>query len=107
LPLPSAPRWRPDADVYETAGTVEILLDLAGVDEDAVDVQIFEDVVTVEGHRRLPPCDEGAVFHAAEIRQGPFHAALPLPARVDPESVRAVYERGILALTLPKLGETG
>lgn len=105
LPRPSPPRWRPDVDVYEAAGTVQVLVDLAGVDDDDVEVQIFEDVVTVEGRRRLPPSEEGAVFHAAAIRQGPFHAAVPLPARVDPDRVTAVYERGILKITLPTLAE--
>ncbi|MDQ3581021.1 MAG: Hsp20/alpha crystallin family protein, partial [Pseudomonadota bacterium] len=32
------PRWRPDADTYETATTVEILVDLAGVEEDDLEV---------------------------------------------------------------------
>src|SRR4029079_12553279 len=53
LALPSLPRWRPDTDVYETTGTVEILVDLAGVEQDDIEVQLFEDVVIVEGHRRL------------------------------------------------------
>ena len=30
-------RWRPDADVYETARTIEVTLDLAGVDEDELE----------------------------------------------------------------------
>ena len=103
LPLPSPPRWRPDADVYEASSSGEVLVDLAGVEEDEVDVQLYEDVVTVQGRRRLPPAEEGVVFQAAEIRQGPFHVALPHPARVEPDRVRAVFDRGILKSTLPKV----
>jgi HSP20 family molecular chaperone IbpA len=98
-------RWRPDADAYETATTIEITVDLAGVEEEDFEVQLFEDVVVVEGHRRLPACDEGAVYHAAGIRQGPFQVALPLPAPVAPEGVQARYERGLLRLSLPKRAE--
>jgi hypothetical protein len=42
------PRWRPDTDTYETATTVEIIVDLAGVDEDDFEVQLFEDALIVE-----------------------------------------------------------
>jgi HSP20 family protein len=98
-------RWRPDADMYETATTVEIVVDLAGAQEDDFEVQLFEDVMVVEGYRQLPAGREGAVYHVAGIRQGPFQVALPLPAPVDRERVEARYERGLLLITLPKLGE--
>jgi HSP20 family protein len=98
-------RWRPDADTYETATTVEITVDLAGVEEDDFEVQLFEDALVVEGRRQLPSCREGAVYHAAGIRQGPFQLELPLPAPVDPERVEVRYERGLLRMTLSKRAE--
>jgi HSP20 family protein len=98
-------RWRPDADMYETATTVEIIVDLAGVEEDDFEMQLFEDVLVVEGRRQLPSCQEGAVYHAAGIRQGPFRVELPLPAPVDSERVEARYDRGLLRITLPKRAE--
>lgn len=98
------PRWQPDADTYETAATVEIVVDLAGVDEDEIEIQLFEDALVIEGRRRLPACQEGAVYQAAGIRQGPFHVELRLPAPVDPERVETRYERGLLRITLPKRG---
>ena len=42
-------RWRPDADSYETAATMEIIVDLAGVDEEDFEVQLFEDALVVSG----------------------------------------------------------
>jgi len=97
--------WRPDTDMYETATTVEIVADLAGVEEDDFEVQLFEDALIVEGRRELAPCEEGAIYHAAGIRQGPFRVELPLPALVDPERVEARYDRGLLRVTLPKRTE--
>jgi len=100
------PRWRPDADTYETASAVEIVVDLAGVDEHDFEMQLFEDALVVEGHRHLPACEEGAVYQAAGIRQGPFRVELPLPVPVDPERVEARYDRGLLRITLSKRVET-
>ncbi|HZS34465.1 MAG TPA: Hsp20/alpha crystallin family protein [Methylomirabilota bacterium] len=96
--------WRPDADAYETRSAVEIVVDLAGLDEDDFEVQLFEDAVVVEGWRQLPGCAEPATYHAVMIRQGPFRIELPLPAPVDAERVSARYEHGLLRLTLPKRG---
>lgn len=95
-------RWRPDADTYETASTVEITVDLAGVEDDDMEIQLFEDALIIEGRRQLPSCDEGAVYHAAGIRQGPFRVELPLPVLVDPERVETRYERGLLRISLQK-----
>ena len=99
--------WRPDAYTYETATTVEIVVDLAGVEEDDFEVQLFEDALVVQGRRQLPSCQEGAVYHAVGIRQGPFQVELPLPASVDPGGVEARYDRGLLRITLPRRAEAG
>jgi HSP20 family protein len=107
-PRPLAqPRWRPDADTYVTAAAVEILVDLAGVEEDEIEVQLFDDALVVEGRRRLPLCEEGAVYHAAAIRQGPFRLELALPVRVDPDRVEARYDQGLLRIRLPRRQEAG
>jgi HSP20 family molecular chaperone IbpA len=102
LPLLAPARWRPNADTYETSSTVEVVVELAAVDEDALEIRLFEDVLVVEGHRELPACREGAVFHAAGIHQGPFRLELPLPAPVDAGGTEARLERGLLLITLPK-----
>ena len=99
--------WRPEADLYECAASVEVAVELAGVDEDDIDIQLFDNVLLVEGHRRLPPATAEALYHAAGIRQGAFRVALPLPARVYPERVEARYDRGLLRITLPKRAEAG
>jgi HSP20 family molecular chaperone IbpA len=76
-------RWRPDADTYETDTSVEIMVDLAGVEEDDFEMQLFEDALVVEGRRQLPSC-ENATYHAAGIRRGAVPSQLPLPTPVDP-----------------------
>ena len=99
------PRWRPDADAYETPTTVEIVVDLAGVAEDDFEVQLFDDALVVEGHRQLPACQAGAVYQEAGIRQGPFQLEVPLWTPVDPERVTVRHERGLLHITLAKRSE--
>ena len=93
--------WRPPADVCESASTIVVTVDLAGIDQDDLDVVLFEDALIVEGRRRLPS-DPGVVYHLAEIRQGPFRLELGLPGSIDQERVDARYDQGLLRITLQK-----
>lgn len=99
--------WRPDADMCETRASIEVTVDLAGVAEDDIDIQLFDDALVVEGKRHLAPCDEGGVYHVAGIRQGSFRLELPLPSTVDAEGVEARYERGLVRIVLPKREASG
>jgi HSP20 family protein len=98
------PCWRPPADVYETADTIGVTVDLAGVELDDLDIVLFEDALIVEGRRQLVPAEGPGRFHTAEIRQGAFRLELALPSTIDPEHADAVYRRGLLQMTLTKAG---
>ena len=95
--------WRPPADVCESNSTIEVTVDLAGIDQDDLDVILFEDALIVEGRRRLTGVDPGVVYHVAEIRQGPFRLELGLPGSIDQERVEARYDQGLLRITFQKM----
>jgi HSP20 family protein len=99
--------WRPAADVCKTERTVDITVELAGIDQDELDVVLFEDALIVEGQRRLAAVDPGVVYHVAEIRQGPFRLELPLPCSIDAERVEARYDQGLLRITFPRVRTKG
>jgi HSP20 family protein len=98
----SAEAWRPRADVYETADNVLVTVELAGLEADDLDVQLFEDALIVEGGRSIPGSWADGRYHAAEIPRGRFRLRLALPVVVDPDAAEARFERGLLELTLPK-----
>jgi HSP20 family protein len=93
--------WRPPADVCESERAIEVTVDLAGVDQDELDVVLYEDALIIEGQRRLTTAPNG-VYHLAEIRQGPFRLELGLPVAFDLDRVDARYDQGLLRITLPK-----
>jgi HSP20 family protein len=97
--------WRPNTDVYETDTAIVVVAELAGMNEDDIEVQLFEDAVLVEGTRELGRCEPGGVYHAVGIRQGGFRLEVPLTAAIDTERVEARYDRGVLRIRLPKRTE--
>jgi HSP20 family protein len=94
--------WRPPADVCESAHSIEVVVDLAGIDQNEVDVLLYEDALIVEGRRHLSTVTPKGVYHVAEIRQGPFRLELTLPVTIDQDRVHARYDGGLLHITLPK-----
>lgn len=95
------PHWHPDIDVYEGETAVTVLVELAGVNEEELEVLLFEDALVIDGRRNLPVAEE-VVYHAAGIRQGPFRVEVPLPTAVNADKVDASYERGLLRVRVPK-----
>jgi HSP20 family protein len=95
--------WQPAADVYESQASVNVTVELPGVSPDDVEVRFAGNTVVIQGQRRLPELDAGGVFHAAEIRRGPFRLELVLPARVATERIVIRGEHGLLFLSMTKV----
>lgn len=103
LPIPAArPEWRPPVDYSETDGAFAVKVEVGGMSEEDFEILLYEDVLIIQGDRPWRSSAAGARFHLAEIRHGPFRLELPIPARLDRESVTARYDRGFLTVILPK-----
>ncbi len=102
VPL-APPEWQPPCDVRETADAWTLQAEIGGLRDDELEILVYEDSVVVQGVRPWRAGAPDVRVHLAELRYGPFRFALDLPARTDPAAVRASYDRGILAVVLPKL----
>ncbi len=93
-------------DVSETEDQVRIYVELPGVSQDAVDVTLEDDVLTVRGEKKLERKeDEKENYHLIERSYGTFQRSLRLPFRVEPDQVQAEFNNGVLTVTLPKTKE--
>jgi HSP20 family molecular chaperone IbpA len=97
--------WRPRADVYETQDGVLVSVELAGVEAEDLDVQLFEDAVVVEGSRPVPEAFSDGRYHLAEIPRGRFRLRLALQGVVDPDRAEARFEAGLLELVMKRAEE--
>ncbi len=94
----------PALDVVETADTIEITVDLPGVDPDRVRVLIKAGTVLIAGEKPpagLPASD--ATYHLVERGFGRFARAVPLAVAVDASRAEAVLEAGELRVVVPKI----
>jgi HSP20 family protein len=99
-------RWAPPMDVCETKTDLRVLVELPGVTQDQIQVEINEGVLTIRGERSPDPAFRRDQLHRMERRYGAFCRRLNLPSVVDPEGVRATYRDGVLEIRLPKREES-
>ncbi len=89
-------------DVYETTSTLVIKAALPGMKPDEVDIAIDGDTLTIRGELKADEDAAGRDYHRRELHTGSFERALRLPERFEADNTNAVFENGILTLTIPK-----
>ena len=102
----ATPAWRPPVEAYETDDALVVLVELAGMSEDEIEVVLDDSVMTVRGNRRPAICEERRTVHTMGILYGPFAAEVYLPFSVEHEGVEATYEAGVLRVRLPRAAVT-
>jgi HSP20 family protein len=92
-------------DVYEDEQSLVLKLDIPGVSEEDLDVQLENNTLTVKGERKFEKEEREDNFHRIERRYGTFARTFRVPSTVDPERVDAHFDKGVLKLTLAKKAE--
>lgn len=95
-------RWIPATDLAEEDDALVLKVDLPGLGEDDVNVEIDGDVLTLSGERRFEQKKEEGSFYRVERGFGHFSRSFTLPDGVDPETVEGHFDRGVLELRIPK-----
>jgi HSP20 family protein len=97
--------WTPVADVHETDTGMVFCLELPGLSQSDIDVRLEDDELVVRGERQMDRPAPGEQFHRVERSYGKFVRRFPLRSHIDRASVSAVYQDGVLAITIAKKKE--
>ena len=94
--------WSPQMDIFETPEEVIIQAEIAGVNQEDLEVEINSKAVRIFGRRSESPMVANSTYRLAEIQYGKFERTLFLPAPIDTEVVSSSYSNGFLQLRLAK-----
>ena len=100
-----ARRWIPPMDLVETEDHLVLRADLPGVERDDIEIEVMDGVLTVSGERKAQHEEKREGFHRVERSYGRFSRSLELPKGVEPESVSASFDKGVLEVRMPKPAE--
>jgi len=93
----------PKIDIKETKTTIVVSAELPGIDEENVDVEIMDNVMTISGEKAEEKIEEGEGFHYKESHSGAFTRSFSLPADVKAEKAEAEMKNGVLTISVPKI----
>lgn len=93
--FPAVNVWAGDEDALLTA-------ELPGIDPASLEITVKQDTVTIRGERKAEALQKGESFLRQERGSGNFVRSFALPFHVDAAKVTALYQKGILQVTLPK-----
>lgn len=90
----------PAVDVLETPDELLVLVDLAGFDQDDIQLDVDNDVLRIAASRTLAIDEEETLL--AQERLTRFERYLQLPVEANIEDASATHEDGVCRITLPK-----
>jgi len=100
-----AEAWKPAINLYECDSAYYMVVDLAGVKGETIDLRAENRMLILSGERATPevagPSQKTRV-RLMEIDHGPFHRSLELPEDVDVDQIQATYRCGLLWVRMPK-----
>jgi HSP20 family protein len=99
--MPSLLPWNPDVEVCEQDDQVRVCIDVPGIDETQLSVEIDAGFLVVRGERQ----DDRAMERGqrrSELHYGAFTRRIPLPEGVDADNARAVLRNGVLEVRIPR-----
>ena len=95
-------RWMPAMDLLETADHFVLRADLPGMGEEDVNIELEDSTLTISGERKTEHESSEEGYYRVERASGSFQRSLTLPKGVDPETVSASFDRGVLEVRIPK-----
>lgn len=86
--------WQPAVDLFEDEDNYYARLELPGVRKDCIDLKLEDGELTIR--------DLESQASGVDARSVHFYRTVTLPEGVSVEDVSALYEDGVLSVTLPK-----
>jgi HSP20 family protein len=94
-------RSAPRIDAFEADGMIEMIAEVPGVPESAIDVSLDVDILTIEVDKGNDKESRRALF--TERMMGRFRRSIQLPFAPDPDKVEAALQDGLLKISFPRV----
>lgn len=89
-------------DLYETDDALVVTAPVPGIKPEDVDITITGNALAIKGETKAEEREEKGNYIRREVRYGAFQRTMELPVDVQADKAEALFENGMLKLTLPK-----
>ena len=94
--------WRPPVDIYETDEAIVLKAELPGISKEDISIEVKDNLLTIKGERNTDMEITQDRYYRQERCFGTFHRSFTLRDTIKPETIRAKYKEGVLAVKIPK-----
>jgi HSP20 family protein len=94
--------WIPALDVWETDNEIVYALDLPGIPEDKISVELDDGALTITAERERTQKESEERFYRFERRHGTFSRTFGVPQGVTETDISADYKNGVLEVHVKK-----
>ena len=94
----------PRVNLFDTGTALTAIVEVPGLNQDTIKVEVHNDVLTLAGERTVEP-PEGYRAHRVERGTRAFSRSFGLPTAVDAEKTKATLADGLLTVTMEKRAE--
>ncbi len=95
----------PPVNIRETENAFTVELMAAGLKKEDFSIEVDNELLTISAEVKAEKLQEEGKFTKKEFSYSSFKRSFTLPETVRQEDINAVYQDGILKLTLPKREE--
>lgn len=95
-------RFMPPADIRETEKSVELHLDMPGVDPSGIEIKLDGNLLTITASREERREEKDGEWVRQERAWGQFGRTFTVPETIDGTKPEATYKHGVLTVVLPK-----
>ena len=92
----------PVMDLVDTGEALQVKVELPGVTKEGVEISLKDDQLTIKGEKKEEREENTDIRYFVERTYGTFSRTLTLPSLVKSDQVKAIFENGVLVITLPK-----
>ncbi|EAR09951.1 Hsp20/alpha crystallin family protein [Reinekea blandensis] len=97
------PAFKPNLDVSGSDDQYEITLDLPGMKQDDIDIEVHNRTLTIKGETESKSEQDDRKYYCVERSYGSFQRTLALPEDASADDIQASMKDGVLTLKVPRV----
>ncbi len=94
--------FRANLDVSGDKKAYQVAVDVPGLSEEDIEIEVSGDVLTVHGDKEDVKEDKDKHYYRIERSAGSFHRTLSLPDDADSSAIEAKMTKGVLEIHIPR-----
>ncbi len=102
LPMMEEGILKPTLDLSATGKEYSVTVEIPGVDEKDIQVDLANDTLTIRGEKKQEKEEKERNYYRMERSYGSFQRVLSLPEDADQDGVTAKFKKGVLTVVIPR-----